>query len=331
MNYHWPWRFEYGYGKNIYNNKNPLSDRPSFFDFDSASNTRGLRRPIRAAAVHRPAQRARAPCITTTTTCTKYFIALAAELMYTIFSWRLCMWIRYPPLFSPRLTLALYFFSFFLCHSPSPLPRHRGRRSIRLLFSFFTLPVKSPRCCTRARTQNIDAISRAPDPRNIFNWNWGVNMSSAREHLPSGRSLTRLRTHQPNRRTVGGDLYFTVFLGFCFFCFYDGRFPLRIVFKPMFIHHVLYWFLTRSSRHHPQTLNTRKHHFCIDGHRSFPAAGKLFEPFSFDTVIAQNVSYNRIHLINEARKKFDVFEYSLIVPGDLKFYKWRRLYIIYLL
>jgi len=111
--------------ENIYNNKNPHSDCPSFFFwFRFSSYTQGFRTNLH---FHPPLP----PTRPIYNNVYEIFYC-ASKLIYTIFSWRLRMWIRYPPFFCFLPTPPLYFLSLFL-------------------------PYGNPPRCTKV--QNIDAIA----------------------------------------------------------------------------------------------------------------------------------------------------------------------------
>lgn len=79
--------------ENIYNNKNPHSDCPSFFFwFRFSSYTQGFRTNLHFHLHPLPLPRLIYNNVYEIFYC-------ASKLIYTIFSWRLRMWIRYPPFF----------------------------------------------------------------------------------------------------------------------------------------------------------------------------------------------------------------------------------------
>lgn len=107
--------------ENIYNNKNPHSDCPSFFFFFDFGFPPILKGFVQTSAY---------PRLIYNNVYEIFYCA--SKLIYTIFSWRLRMWIRYPPLFRLLPTLPLSFLSLFL-------------------------PYGNPPRCTKV--QNIDAIA----------------------------------------------------------------------------------------------------------------------------------------------------------------------------
>lgn len=160
MNYHWSRRFEYGW-KILYTIiKTPIRTVQVFLISVSAI----LKRASRTPPPH--------PGLIYNNVYEIFYCA--SKLIYTIFSWRLRMWIRYPPL------------------SPS-------RRSPPFLFSCFYPPVipkmhASTKYWCHRRTLRI------------FNWNLGVNISSL-----YNRVLLQYRTRR-DRHTI--YLFYIIFTTF---------------------------------------------------------------------------------------------------------------------
>lgn len=119
----------------IYNNKKPHSDCPSFFDFGFLLYSRGLHVHLHPLTF---------PGLIYNNVYEIFYCA--SKLIYTIFSWRLRMWIRYPPLF-PSSRSSPFLFS---CFYPPVIPKMHA----------------STKYWCHCRTLRI------------FNWNLGVNMSS---------------------------------------------------------------------------------------------------------------------------------------------------------
>lgn len=115
--------------ENIYNNKNPHSDCPSFFDF-GFRYTQGLRIPL-------------LPLCWYITTCMKYFIAFQNWYIQFFPDASACEYDIHP--FNSLIP-----FLFFSCFYPLVIPKMHA----------------STKYWCHCRTLRI------------FNWNWGVNMSS---------------------------------------------------------------------------------------------------------------------------------------------------------
>lgn len=115
---------------NMYNNKNPLSDRPSFLDFGLALILKGFSRALHANPI---VHSARHQSLADIYNNVYEIFYCTSKLMYTIFSWRLHMWIphiRPVTLFCSSHLPYIIFLSLFSLYPPTGNPPQDSRVAI---------------------------------------------------------------------------------------------------------------------------------------------------------------------------------------------------------